>query len=952
MKQKSLIILNILVLFYSLILTDSVDAIHTLNKKGQVLEQAEECVGLDLVVLVDQSSSMKYNDPNGLRFDVLDQIVGQLGDNAMYFCPGAMHRLSVIGFGDKLPQNDTEDFHIDVQEYVRTKISPYRGQADDLRKWITRRNEIKGDFPEEENLYGTDFISAFKMAREVFDSWDIQKVQQGERKKSVFLMTDGSPCILGEGCEENSFDFSNYMKNELKPYLDADGRDFLWRGDANSESVSITVVALNDSTNPNFNYIEDERVGGVWREIVSSHGGSFRPVETDKHDNLRLTTEIYEALNEYLVSFSEKWPCNKPLWVDPYSNGILFVNIWKQGALEGYTPEEVSVKLVYNPGQSDEVEMQDGRSTSNEIEILDYSSTDFIERYVFFQPKPGKYIVEAEGADQCFDLDVRVDKHSVQAEVVEPSLDVLPQVPISPFYDQILKPRFKVYLSQRNKLGVLSPLQERSEYPIDIKAYVTNPEEEVKEYVFHKSDGVEGEYVSNEYISTKYSGTYDWKIVGTTINPRSFEPKSSSDYDDAYVEIIQERGSFQVGEVTTFGLEIIDLLSEVPINSVSDTGDIVPSKLLFQIQLFELNNNTPLNIQEAFPNVEGAILEATLKDEQGNQLETINLESQNMVDGVFKGVFRNNREVLDAEGDYTIEVKLVGDYDRFSFTPTKSKILADIFRYRVNPIWYVLEAEPRQSLHSRKFLKGIRGELVPLTARLRFVEENPEEFEDEIPGSFFVEHSTILQDWTEESVISGTTIKLPVSGNDISANLVESEKGDELILNYSDTLPGLEGKYSISINPDKLQTPRGYVLVGGKNEISINRGDDWWQTPTVYRIESFILACVVIGILVFLVRILFFGPQGSLEVVDGDTIVAGPWGLSRVPSRNTIKSRDLKRLGVKKIHVKRYSPGEFEDFSRAVKVTVYDLDNQVLLDTVLECDYPVPFIEDGDLVYL
>src|SRR6266540_503680 len=58
------------------------------------------CYSLDVVFLIDQSGSMKGNDPSGLRKSAVDWVVDWLGDNVLSYCPAAIHRIAVVSWGD------------------------------------------------------------------------------------------------------------------------------------------------------------------------------------------------------------------------------------------------------------------------------------------------------------------------------------------------------------------------------------------------------------------------------------------------------------------------------------------------------------------------------------------------------------------------------------------------------------------------------------------------------------------------------------------------------------------------------------------------------------------------------------------------------------------------------------------------------------------------------------
>src|SRR5262245_45474388 len=66
-----------------------------------IQDVSDQCTGLDVIFLIDESGSMQFNDPHQVRGNTVRTVLDILGDNAVYFCPGTQHRIAVLGFGDQ-----------------------------------------------------------------------------------------------------------------------------------------------------------------------------------------------------------------------------------------------------------------------------------------------------------------------------------------------------------------------------------------------------------------------------------------------------------------------------------------------------------------------------------------------------------------------------------------------------------------------------------------------------------------------------------------------------------------------------------------------------------------------------------------------------------------------------------------------------------------------------------
>ena len=902
-------------------------------------QDSRGCVSLDLVVLIDQSNSMKVNDPNNLRIEALRQIIDYLGDSVLYFCPDAKHRLAVIGFGDEgtLYTDDIKVYFSNVVIAPRT-----------LSEWIKARKVLKSKLPAPENLGGTDFLSAFKAAKDIFDQWGSSTSSEKDilpRRKVVLLLTDGGPCVIADGCGQDGKPYGGQQMakamERLKEYLDPNGADFPWRGQENKSSVSILVVGLNDSTSAGYNYLQDSRIKDVWAQITREHGGEFVPVATDKPENLRLSSQVFDALNQVAPVVLKKWPCDKPLWVDPYTSGILVIHIWRQGALSGFLPQDVVVRLRYESADGKVVFYERGNASESGYGPEDYSGTDFSERYVFYRPAPGKYTVEVEHADRCVDVDVRTGEEPLIVKVLSPSPDshtnILPQVKDSPYYDKVLVPRFKIQLLQRAKDGSTQPVIEFPGYPLKVKATVKRPDGKKDEYTLVK-EGDDGVFVSNNFIKTPVAGKYEWSLVVETSNPRvkfGEAPAGASDY----IIVFQTKGQFEVTPVTRFRVRLTSPPPSIPINTVEvGTGVLKGRPLVVRVQLIDEKGKT-LDPRIVFPKA-GKMLTVTLLDSVGKVVEGP-VALQQIDDGgtpVLEALLRKDGKI-DPEGKYTLKVQVSRNYDRYAFAPQQIDYSWALQRYLVHPVGAMVEVSGATQWHASGLLPCAAGKLAPLSLGLRFYD-----WQSKKPLSL----KNVLADMQVEVPVEMTSEE---SGDTIKGAFRVLRGRADVLVWTPDQVPPDGGQYRGTVRFTNNVLKPQYALVNEQLQFKFARRDTWRSRPMVCRGIVIISAMILLFVLTWLARLLFFGPIGEISVVDSrGQEIAGPWRLKRIPSRNVLKGKGLDDLEVSKIHVWRAKPMSPES-SRAVRVRAFDDEGQVFFDEQMDVSEQLSFVEEGDLKY-
>ncbi|HDR00479.1 MAG TPA: VWA domain-containing protein, partial [candidate division WOR-3 bacterium] len=125
---------------------------------------------LDIVLVLDQSSSMRWTDPENNRVEASRFFVDFLSS---YWAREQDHRVGLVNFGDKKPPNPEDEVH-------------YLISLDTAN--LAERNRLLGRIKPLDLVY-TSFIEAFRTARILFD----QAPADRERQRVIVLLTDGEP---------------------------------------------------------------------------------------------------------------------------------------------------------------------------------------------------------------------------------------------------------------------------------------------------------------------------------------------------------------------------------------------------------------------------------------------------------------------------------------------------------------------------------------------------------------------------------------------------------------------------------------------------------------------------------------------------------------------------------------------------------------------------------------
>lgn len=919
---------------------------------------AEACNALDLVVLVDQSASMRNNDSRGLRIESAKSIIQQLGDQAVLLCPdqNVHHRIAVYGFGDvssfspsgSAPDNDYQE---DVREYLPPQSLP--PDNENWNTWSPDREvflEVLSNFGGD-NLAFTDHASALMTARDVLESWGAGNEDLGDapRKRAIILITDGEACTGSGGCSTNPdayvFDRSTYM-SELVAQFSPQGTALPWNGPDDPNGIFLSLIVLADS-NTSFNYRTSPVFRNNWEQIVGERGDIF-----DTNDaNLDLDEGVLELLEPLMGRGLVRQRCEEPVWVVPYRDSSLILYITRTGAEEDVEPEDVVVRLI-TPGNEagEEVTLirnavvSDGITQTLTVDSgIDHTLAGISDYYVFQRPLPGKYFVEvdAEQADICEDISVYSSSGGVKATVTNPTSD-------TPFF-QVSEPPFYIAAdrtpgaSERIRVQVEDqegPLVEHSMYPLQLTAVISNAlgHEQVLNLSRVDEPGQAGVYESDSFVETPDEGEYSWVVVGEVAHS---DPRRD--------EMVQVFGSLPTGTFNVAPVDEFNFVIEEPHSGASfeanavNAGQQVPKPISVSVATTD-QDGVPLNIDEVFSRADG-ILEANLYDGSEQLLETIPLLPSDTDPAKFVGEFTNtNNGAIREPGIYAIEIASTqeqADYDFTHFTPGITQDSVSFEQTEVIPLDIVISPPTDVTVH-----ESLGGCIAATILPFDFVAQ----IKDLKSGTIVA-----LEDVLEDTDSSFAATVVSPSGSEEQVSLFVNVPDGQFDAMAVGSEMDEEGEYQILLPANSYALQSGFVWANDESKATFERNDTLQTSPTVCRTVSGIGAAIMFSLLGLLIYLMTGGPSGALYVVNymgygREEEVAGPWRLSSSPRTNTIKNPWLEQQGIKSLSVKTASPTD-PDAQKAVYVEAKASETGADFEAILNDSIAEPFSTEGEIVY-
>ena len=490
----------------------------------QADEGTSSCQSVDLVIAIDQSSSMmptedtnSPSDPNDFRSEAAKLLVTELLVNQLLECPHINHRWSVIEFGGSVRSlQDMVPFSIDT-------MSPNLN-TDEAAAFVTGLQESIPTITEDDNpdqtdrsLRFTDFRLAFKNAVE--DQFATTRSTNDEQEpiRSLVIITDGAPCTQEGGyvcLEENAYQMTS---SALTAYMDE--LYGIWLDNFENE-IDLYLIPINARAN----YLDKRTVGSIhatsdssdskfdtiyayWEKMTA--GNIFR-VESTGRTVTKAVTDISrqmlgrgEALD--LQCTGEQ---NNEFFMPPYQDQAEII------VLKEEFDDQFSLNFTLPNNQAVTVTNGEANDSEEINETITYLTLNRSEIYRFIPPVPGRWTFDVTNCDRMF---VRFSPVYLVPEAVEPR-GAMNTFPDAPYYDIDNPIRYQVDINNGENPDLI--LQSLATTPLNVTVSIWHEDEarsEAEDIQLIRVDETSTVFQSAEgdYVKTPKFGLYHMSVSGS-----------------------------------------------------------------------------------------------------------------------------------------------------------------------------------------------------------------------------------------------------------------------------------------------------------------------------------------------------------------------------------------------------------------------------------------------------
>lgn len=594
------------------------------------------CIPLDIVFVIDQSSSMINNDSTYQREyapkAMIDLLVGLLQTQ----CTGTDFRISVVYFGTKartvLPLTSLRPYVVDGE--VRTSAL-----ENDLKQYLAW-----------EDMQQTDPQAGFKNA-----ATELNTSQSGHKQAIIFL-TDGRPCVSREGCSRDSsvMNVQNYMQElsqqiQADFYFDKSLLDYeacLWdlfdfygarskipasqfmkckslypvadQAYENSTYIWVLLLDYNDAINASL-----ER---QYEAIARQYAGRKVSLGADAK---QIPDELQKILERLIGFESQPLTCNQAFAVNPYLKTAV-IRVYKSDPalpVNFSYKTEASQPFVAPPPEVSSLGEPTIQTTS--------TITNPNQVFIFPNPEPGLWKLEATNCEA-----IRAYYEPVAVKYLSNQnvpMNGLIQHSALPFYDPLV-PVFLEYQLLDDSGKAIKPAK-HPRLALHVEAVVTDPQGNYRIYPLEWQSDAQI-FRAVDPLQMMFAGVYTYTISGSYFKHVG-EPNDF--YGDDFEQIFstqdmlfrQANLNFVVSPENVprqFYLQILSPLPETFTETVAiDTGQIY---IPIRVQILD-QKHQPVDASQIFENPDQAIVAwATAPDYES---ETITL-TRGDLPGYFVGL--------------------------------------------------------------------------------------------------------------------------------------------------------------------------------------------------------------------------------------------------------------------------------------------------------------------------
>lgn len=474
--HKLLALLARMILLLSLVVPGAMSLVASSRaEETKPLGSAPPYGGIDLVFLVDQSGSMRYNDPYSQRANAIKWVLQYLGIDNLYARREAIHRVGVVSFGT--------DATIDLE------LTPLR--ALDENSWNALYAELEQKVVPKA-MGNTDVLKGLELVKEVFDKAPRRDATR-LATRGIIVLTDGAP--YREGWQQDpryaGTNFYTPYFREMNEFIATNLP--IARSPRSTEGYHIWVLGLNAREEGGqqaafgTSWVEQEN---NWERILNPTLEIDRVRRISSDRNAKIPDDIVRVLDTMMIAGicnDDAGPAEKPnciveeqFTVPPYVARANF-SIFK--------PQPTSQIVFFTPDN----QLLDRSSASVKVQ----KTGEVIETISVENPAPGRWRWQ------------KLDTSAGQATVVFQSLFGQAGL-LEPKSTQDLFDTVTLHIALQDLKG--QRMIELPEYPIEVEATVTMPDG--KTYVYPLTSQQDGTWKANQGILLDQPGSYKVSLRG------------------------------------------------------------------------------------------------------------------------------------------------------------------------------------------------------------------------------------------------------------------------------------------------------------------------------------------------------------------------------------------------------------------------------------------------------
>lgn len=873
-----------------------------INYPKSLMLDATNCVSIDLVISIDQSSSMMpekespgATDPDDFRTEAAQLLITELMVNQLFECPLARHRWSVINFGDRsqvvqtmtsIPDFDGDDNdELDSDELVAVKA--YVDNIEDEIPIITVNEQSDQTF---RSLGGTDFRLPFSEAKNQFA---VPRSDDVAPKKVLVIITDGGPCVNSAIyiCD----DATNHLMTSSDRSQFMDEVYQIWQ-DNYDEQTEIYLIPINTKTD----YLTLSTSIGQFPTLLNYWEAITQDRVYEIDNSGRTVTKTITDISQTLLGRDEIYD----LLCVGENGGEFFMPPFQEQAQVVVLKDEIDddFSLQYRATDNQNFSIQDGQIieppgavNDNNFIHLDLKRSEI---YRFNQPTPGAWTFQVTS---CERISVRLIPVSIQPSAVFPR-STLNAFPDLPYYD-VEKPLFYQVDIGGSEADLVAQNLTQFDPIITLRIWHESQPKQIQTIELTQLNDT-AIYTSepNDPVTTPLIGTYYITVTGEFQAPDIENTSQLVTY-----QLFKDRiYSFAARELTNFSVEILAPTADFvwQMNEIALEGDL-PISFPVEIALLQKDGTD-------FPyDTSGITTNFTVTLQQDNQPSLFIPVANNGLNTHFMANISPELVTLTQNSIFTLTAQFAGSYDDNTYYLRQNVDTLSFPSFSLIGIQPQLSKPPDTVIYT-SFLASC-SEAVP----------TPEQLLTTTPISNVSINAQLmvrkngqlipLESNLFAEIVSGDitnyfsgTLTAPDGSQQTGLLFIQDGETFKLAHPIENLIQAGTYEFQISFEPGS-NLSQYYRSIEAVDQTTFERTYSEWTNPRRCKeVRNLTIATLVVAFLFFLY--LATGPfSGQLVfTIDGvtETLPLKRWGFIRRGRQRSYQTGSLDKLGIKRVEVK------------------------------------------------